>query len=352
MAEGSPIERHWKLIQHLQESRADIPQDSLVGELSREFGTSRRTIERDLAMLESLGLPIMRCKNDAGKQVVQIGADLGGFAANTLKWTEAVSLFKAKVFFEPLVGTRFYETLQTMVKQIERRWGKVSDYFSQLDDRIFFHWTSTTDLSKKAGIIRVLEDAARTRTTVDVSYRSLWQGKTYTTAYDPYGLIYYNGDLFLVGHSHRAGEVRVFKVVRVRSAKATERQFENPEDYKIEDHLQGSFGIMQVGGKPVEVAVKFKGPTAEFVTEQAWQCQLGKFEPVQGEPDNRIVTFKLAGLVEFKRWILGFGENAEVLKPDSLRAELREELLAAAGQYDSLEACVAADPGTTRDANP
>jgi len=38
-------------------------------------------------------------------------------------------------------------------------------------------------------------------------------------------------------------------------------------------------------------------------------------------------------VVEFKRWIKGFGDQAEVIKPTWLRDELREELLAAAKRH-------------------
>jgi len=45
-------------------------------------------------------------------------------------------------------------------------------------------------------------------------------------------------------------------------------------------------------------------------------------------------TFKLSDLVEFKRCIKGFGADAEVVRPECLRQELRDELRAALRHYD------------------
>jgi predicted DNA-binding transcriptional regulator YafY len=40
-------------------------------------------------------------------------------------------------------------------------------------------------------------------------------------------------------------------------------------------------------------------------------------------------------LIEFKRRIRRYGSNAEVLQPEALRRELRDELLAATELYDA-----------------
>ena len=40
-------------------------------------------------------------------------------------------------------------------------------------------------------------------------------------------------------------------------------------------------------------------------------------------------------MVEFKQWIKGFGDQAEVLRPDWLRDEMKTELLAAARRYSA-----------------
>ncbi|MGB2987584.1 MAG: WYL domain-containing protein, partial [Phycisphaerae bacterium] len=57
------------------------------------------------------------------------------------------------------------------------------------------------------------------------------------------------------------------------------------------------------------------------------------FEQAPDEPEALMATFRLANMVEFKQWIKGFGDQAEVLRPGWLRGEMRVELLAATRRY-------------------
>jgi len=91
-----------------------------------------------------------------------------------------------------------------------------------------------------------------------------------------------------------------------------------------------------------EITVRFTGVAAAYVEERIWhESQQLSWQPAQDtlfELDDGntslIATFRLAGVVEFKRWIKGFGDQAEILKPASLRNELRAEIRAALDRYE------------------
>ena len=113
-------------------------------------------------------------------------------------------------------------------------------------------------------------------------------------------------------------------------------------DFSLSHHFRDSFGITQVGGEPVEIVVRFTGPAAALVEERIWHesqrlawlpAEETLFEEAPGEPEALIATFRLADTSEFKRWIKGFGDRAEVLKPERLRDEMHAELLSAAKRY-------------------
>ncbi len=80
-------------------------------------------------------------------------------------------------------------------------------------------------------------------------------------------------------------------------------------------------------------------PRCGLVEERLWHetqklewlpSETTLFEEVPDEPDTLLATFRLSEFVELTRWLKGFGEHAEVLKPESLRREMHDELLAAA----------------------
>jgi predicted DNA-binding transcriptional regulator YafY len=216
------------------------------------------------------------------------------------------------------------------------------DYFRELDETVYVRRVGLTDYAQHAETIRILTEAARASRSVEIRYHSLWRRDEYTTRYDPYGLVFHEGDLFVVGFSHKAGAVRIFKVTRVLSAELTAEPFDRPLGFSLESHFRNTFGIVRSGGKPVEVLVRFTGPVAALVEERLWHetqklewLPPGStlFEEMPEEPDALLATFRLSDFVELKRWLKGFGEHAEVLKPQSLRREMREELLAAARRY-------------------
>ena len=339
MARGDVVVRQWNLLKLLQTRGEGVP----LRQLAEEFGVSERTIQRDFEILEELGFPIHHEEDPYGKRFWRMPVDFFRTGPLVLSLTEALSLHLADRLLAPLAGTHFADGLQGVLDKIRRLVPtEALDYFAQLDETIHVRRIGVTDYSGQADTIRTLSDAAQRERTVEITYRSLWRGAQYITRFDPYGLVYCNGDLFAVGRSHRADDVRIFKVTRVLAADATEDSFERPEDFSLERQFRDSFGITQSAGEPVEIVAKFYGPVAGLVEERLWHesqqlewlpADATLFEQAPNEPEALIATFRLANTVEFKQWIKGFGDQAEVLRPKSLREELRAELLAAARRY-------------------
>ena len=112
-----------------------------------------------------------------------------------------------------------------------------------------------------------------------------------------------------------------------------------PQDRRDADRRDSREGARNRGA---EVRRGRSGAAAALVEERVWHesqrlerlpVEDTLFEELKDEPHAVLATFRLSDLVEFKRWIKGFGEQAEVLKPTSLRREMREELLAASRRH-------------------
>jgi len=339
MARGEVILRQWNLLKALQTRGEGIP----LKNLASQFDVSERTIQRDFEILQELGFPIAHEEDDYGKRFWRMPHDFFRTGPFVLSLTEAVSLLLAERVLTPLAGTYLAEGLLTVLEKIRSQVPqRALDYFSELDETIHVRRMGAADYSEHADTIRTLVDAARAEKTVEVSYRAIWRGAEYTTAFDPYGLIYYDGDLFTIGRSHRADDVRMLKVTRILEAQGTDRGFTRPVDFRLEDEFRTSFGILRSGSEPVEVTVRFTGATAALVAERVWHesqqltwlpAEETLFEQPSDELDTLMARYRLSGVAEFKRWIKGFGEQAEVLNPAWLRAELYAELRDAAERH-------------------
>lgn len=333
------IQRQWNLLLSLQTRGEGIP----LADLAAEFEVSERTIQRDLELLVDLGFPITFETDVYGKRFWRMPPNFMRNGGLTLTMTEALSLHIAERQFMPLAGTSLAEGLASLLQKIRVLIPqRARDYFRDLNSIVCVRPTAATDYSQHAESIRLLDEAIRECRTVNVSYRSLWRADQYETDFDPYGLVLHQDDLFLVGHSHRADGLRVFKVSRILNVRRAEGTFERPADFNLEELFRNSFGIVRNDRPPQRVVVQFTGPAAGMVEERIWHdSQKVQWLPPEGslfeqsgsDPDALQVTFELAELVELKRWLMSFGDQAVVVSPEWFRAEVREELLRAAARY-------------------
>ncbi len=341
MSRGNQILRQWNLLRMLQTRGEGVP----LSQLASEMRVTERTIQRDFESLQELGFPIEHDDDEFGKRFWRMPHDFFRSGPLVLSLTEAISLHLAERLLMPLSGTYLAEGVHTLLEKVRSLVPQQAmNYFAMLDETIYVRRTGVTDYSNFSETIRTVVDGARDSQSVEVRYRAIWRGDEYKTRFDPYGMVFYDGDLFALGRSHRARAIRIFKVTRILSAEATTECFDRPRDFSLEDQFRSSFGIFQASGAAVDIKVRFSGGAAAVVEERVWHesQQLSwqptdetLFEPSHDASDTLEATFQLSGVVEFKRWIKGFGDQAEVTKPTWLRNELREELLAAAKIHDA-----------------
>ncbi len=147
---------------------------------------------------------------------------------------------------------------------------------------------------------------------------------TEAVTYDifPYGFTYHLGSLYLVGRKREDDSLRHWKVDRIEDAEVTDFPFQMAEDFDLQEHLAKSFGIYQTTGD-VHVKVRFSPTVARRVEESRWH-RSQKLTREKG--GSLIAEFDLDTTEEIKHWVLGFGQNAEVLEPEELRGAISEEI--------------------------
>ena len=341
MASSEAILRQWNLMQMLQKRGEGIP----LKEIAEELGVADRTIQRDFRLLCKIGIPLIHTKDDYGKRFWKLPHDFLKSGPMVIGVTEAISLHLAQRLLNPFAGTSFSEGIESIFKKIHSSIPKKAlEYFAELDEIFYVKRVGQTDYSEHSDTIAKLTNATRMEKSLIIAYQGLWRRDDYTTHVDPYGLVFHEGDLFVVGLSHKANGIRIFKIPRISSVEQTDTAFERPESFKLEEHFKASFGIVQSGSEPIEVEVKFIGAAAALVEEREWHesqkltwldGEATLFDDTPEKPSVLHAVFRLGNLVEFKKWLKGFGVEAEVLKPESLREELKAELLAAANLYEN-----------------
>jgi len=184
----------------------------------------------------------------------------------------------------------------------------------------FFDIDSNLDESVHLEKIR---KAINENSIIQIEYNPDRQALGYITEFHPYGLVLYEGSMYLIGHSVQAEELRTFKVKRLTNVKITKKIFQRPEDFSLERCVSGSFGIIYKEIKPITVRCEFRDWAARVLREQKWH-RTQVIEEDNG--DKLVASFLLDSTTDFRRWILGFGPLVRVLEPEELKAEVMESL--------------------------
>ncbi|HOB75493.1 MAG TPA: transcriptional regulator [Phycisphaerae bacterium] len=333
MGRGDSLLRQWQLLNFLQKNRRGIT----LRDLADLSGYSARTIQRDLKLLSDAGFPVSHETNDYGKRFWRLPPDFLHREGLVLSITEAVALYFARQLLSPLQGTEFAHGLDSVISKIRAMLPETAlDYFQELSGLILVRGQGRADYARHKHTIQAFSQAIRTRSVVRITYKAVWRGETYTTEVHPYGLVYFEGDLYVVGHSERSRAMRVFKITRTLHVEVTRTRFQRPTTFSLEEYFHGSFGIMPSGAHETQVVVEFHPQIAPLIEERQWHPSQ-RFERTDSGWVR--ISLRLRNTLEFKRWVLGFGHQARVIHPPALRKEIAEALSAALALYREPSLC-------------
>ncbi len=281
--------------------------------LARECEVSERTIYRDLNELSLLGVPLYY-----GEKGYQLHSDAFLPSLNfTLE--ELISLRIA-------ISSSLLERLSPINKQLRSAMLKLSHasrsstygVLSLGEPSVFQHPKVTAKSSTFQSLFPSLERSIRDRRRIIINYSSLQRRKLVSRKVDPYALTFRRHAWYLVAFCHVRGEMRLFRADRIRSLEVTEEEYQRDENFSLERFFTDSWELYQ--GELVEVTVKFSPRVAHFLKETVHHHN----EQISELQDGGILyTVRVKGLEEVARWIFGFGCEAEVLKPKSLREEMK-----------------------------
>jgi predicted DNA-binding transcriptional regulator YafY len=177
---------------------------------------------------------------------------------------------------------------------------------------------------------RVIVDAFVRRQRVEVTYRDAEARET-RRVLSPYFLEprAESRTLYIFAHDDLSGEVRPFRLDRVRDARLLAATFTVPDDFDIDAVVSGSWGIWQAPGQD-DVVLRFDSAIAERAREALWH----RGADIAALDDGGIeARMRVASEVEMRSWVLGWGGSVEVIAPPSLRAHIAATLARGAERY-------------------
>src|SRR5919107_1707078 len=127
----------------------------------------------------------------------------------------------------------YAEPLRLALQQIT--WGRPSPLGSDSRQTIGLGITASAGGSELSGRLAKIDTAIYRRKRIEFEYFTMQTRETALRKVDPYHLLFEGGQFYLVGLSHERGEVRVFRLSRIRGkvayATKAEHDFQRPADF-------------------------------------------------------------------------------------------------------------------------
>ncbi|MDP9228067.1 MAG: WYL domain-containing protein [Actinomycetota bacterium] len=318
MAQGRPV------------SALEIKQE-VEGYSSMNEDAFARRFYADRAELESLGITL---------QVEKPGESLQGYESELYSLPPENFYLPAVEFSDDELAAlqtalhlldgefAYAEPLRLALQQVS--WGRPSPLTTPAQTSVEVRMTAKADGAELSQRLSKIETAISRRKTIEFTYYTIERDATEKRRVDPYHLVYRGGQFYLIGHSHERDAVRVFRLSRIKAkvsyASKAEHDFSAPEDFERRDYARRS--EWQLG--------EIQGSARIFISDRiAWLVERdfgtygelkrpGKGDRVPGK--GAVYRTDFASVHQLVAWILHWRQNATVLEPPELAAEVSERL--------------------------
>ena len=315
------VERLLKLMQVLQSGRS-----AGVEDLARLAGVSRRTVFRDIELLSRAGIPY-----SFDRVTKRYSAERPSLLPPVaLTHAEALALMLAarSLVTRPFVPDQA-AAVSAGLKLESMLPTAILDFCGPLLERTEIRPEPASDPTSIVDTLPILQTALMRRSKVFVRYDSYFEQKVIDVTLHPYRLAYIHRGWYLIAHSEQASRVQTFKVERILQLKVLEAKYRPDPTFNLDDYF-GNAWLMIRGDKRYHVKIRFLKMVAGNVDEILWhKTQRTTFE----EDGSLLFEVEVDGIDEIAWWVLGYGDQAQVLAPPELREKVAGHAERMCGYY-------------------
>ncbi len=300
------------------------PAGIAVDDAARKLDCTVRTIWRDLSALQQAGFPLYDDKAADGRRSlwkIEEQFTLGLPVKLTL--AETAALVMSRDLLAPAGAGALGAAVTSAFDKIARVLSRDAlRLLEQMRETIGVRAVGAKLQAPAAEHVALIQRALLERRRLDLRYYSMSRDEENRRQVDPYHLTVFEGGFYLVGYCHLRKTERIFAVERIRELRALATRFTVRPGFNAEEYLEHAWGIVK--GEIVPVKVIFSRSVARYIRDRLWHPS----QKLHELPDGRLeLSLRVADTLEVRRWILGYGPDAEVMEP----ASLREALISSAG---------------------
>lgn len=297
-----------------------------ANELASELEVSRRTVFRDLNALEMARVPYY------------FDSEYGGYRISrhfflppvNLTLTEALAILMLAGRMEstgqlPLMshGARAAVKIESVLPRRIRQ--HVGGMMARMSVKL--HPVARHD--GLDGTFDDLANAVASKLACRMVYTSFLEGKEIETDIRPLRLAFIGRAWYLIAHSEQHDQVRTFKLTRIKKLTVTKIRFDMPNNVALDEYFGDAWSMIPEGTH-YDVHLHFSPKVAGNVAEVQWHDS----QRVEWNDDGSAeFHVRVDGLGEITWWILGYGDQVEVISPQPLRERIAEVAAAVVSKY-------------------
>lgn len=282
-----------------------------VVDLARELEVTRRTIYRDLDELSASGVPVITVGDGKGWTLM----DDCPLLPMSLTAAERAVLILA--LDNPAIDR--HAALAPALRDVRRKLGATA---AVLEEEPLALRLASVDRSGdlEPGTVDDLRVAVEERRPVRIRYRSLSGGTERWRGLDPYEVFHRSEAWYVVGRCHDNDALRTFRLDRIARSRVSERTFDRPADFDLDDYLRDAWGVYRGEGS-WDVVIHFDRALAPLIENARHHRGEKKKRLPSGQIEYRV---RVGHLDEIARWVAGFAGKARAVEPGDLVERVRE----------------------------
>lgn len=319
--------RQWMMLKMLPRAPRRIDTGSIQDHLRTEgFEVSLRTIQRDLQSL-SVVFPLECDERDKpfGWYWMRDAEsyDLPGMDSQTALTFRLVEDFLANLLPRHTLNhlTPHFKKANNVLDNLQRK--NLKDWLKKV--YIVPRGQPLTPTEVSDTVLDVVYEAMLEDKQFHAVYhprRYKSEGKKETVEYNvsPLGLVFRNAVICLVCTINEYQDIRQLALQRVGEATLLDDPVKPSDDFDLEEYVQqGKFGVTLSESK-IKIDLLFQKDAAIHLSE----TPIDKSQKLK-EKDGKVrVKATIPNTQELRWWILGFGNNVEVIGPPDLRQEIQQ----------------------------
>lgn len=184
-----------------------------------------------------------------------------------------------------------------------------------------------------AEVHRVVTDALLKERQLNITYRKKGQKQAENYTIHPLALIQHGSILYLYARLFDYPNAITLAMHRVERAAMSEQAINASTHFDLDNKV--ARGVWEFGGgETIALKIRFYDGAGEHLRETLLSADQ-QIEALPDQPEILDVAATVANTLQLRWWLLGFGERAEVMAPESLRHSLSETAAKMHIRYDT-----------------